>query len=106
MRFMSSLWGTFWLVPAAGHGKRQLCRAGRGLSKSGEGMSAKGVFSVFIHPTVAEGLQCTRQGSRLGAVLVMIALTIANPKDFPDGPVVGTLHFNCRGQAFHPWRVN
>ena len=53
-------------MPAAGPGKRQLCRVGRGLSKSGEGMSAKGVFSVFIHPTTAEGLQCTRQGSRLG----------------------------------------
>ena len=36
-------------MPAAGPGKRQLCRVGRGLSKSGEGMSAKGVFSVFIH---------------------------------------------------------
>ena len=53
-------------MPAAGPGKWQLCRVDRGLSKSGEGMSAKGVFSVFIHPTMAEGLQCTRQGSRLG----------------------------------------
>ena len=39
-------------------------------------------------------------------VLVMIALIIANTKDFPDGPVVGTLHLHCRGLVFHPWWVN
>ena len=70
-------------MPAAGHGKWQLCRVGRGLSKSGEEMSAKGFFSVFIYPTVAEGLQCTRQGSRLGAVLVVYRTNNSQPEGLP-----------------------
>lgn len=41
----------------------------KGLSRTGEGASAKGVSSVFIRPTMAEGLLCTRQGSRLGRAL-------------------------------------
>ena len=26
-----------------------------------------------------------------------------NARDFPVGPVIKTLHFQCRGHGFHPW---
>ena len=30
-------------------------------------------------------------------------LEINYRRDFPGGPVVKTLHFQCRGCGFHPW---
>ena len=36
----------------------------------------------------------------------MTSIRSSNPRDFPGGPVVRTLHVQCRGPKFDPWSGN
>ena len=58
------------------------------------------------HEKKADMKEAQREVREESAQLGRWSLTKTQVRDFPDGPVVKTPHFHCRGRGFDPWSGN
>ena len=64
---------------------------------------------TFTHITQCKPCTCTtptHNPIRNLVVMLIHSLRFSCHGDFPDGPVVNTLPFQCMGHRFHPWLGN
>ena len=81
----STPWAIYWLIPL-------------------KVFRVKGDTKKHLWLTLAPKVQ---QGSRHGPLApATTGIKKKKSQDFPDGPVVKTLHFHCRGHRFDPWLGN
>ena len=71
--------------------------------------SLTGITDLLLLLVVCSPLSSQRESLKLKSDCVSLCLTPNKsqiPWGFPGGPVVKTLHFQCRGCRFDPWLGN